>query len=243
MSIFLSLASCSLNGDAKLDKDGNVIIKGKDGSNNEVIIGQKTWEKSKMHGLDAPKARLDTSLISNDGAVYGYSAMEENDAKSYIEAIKSAGFIYNSATLDDYFFTGMNKEGLTISFSYDKETKSGSIMSGIGEPPSDDETDDGAIIGGDNNKKWDSVKMGGLPDPGVNIILYWTANGDTNYNLEVIPSYTDYIQKIKACGYTESIDEIEINNSYIYCASNIGGDRVTFSVTSDMTTILFEKRD
>ncbi len=115
-------------------------------------------------------------------------------------------------------------------------------MSGKDEAPSGEDSEGGAVVGG-SDKKWDSEKMGGLPDPGVEIIMYWSVDGDTNYNLEVIPSFTDYVEKIKAHGFTEDIDETEIEDIYVYAASNSNGDRITFSVTTDMSTIIFEKGD
>ncbi|HBT63584.1 MAG TPA: hypothetical protein DEB10_02840 [Ruminococcaceae bacterium] len=238
----ISLAGCFLGGNVKVDKDGNIIIKDKDNHGNDVVIGEKKWDKSKMHGLDSPKAKLETSLISEDGAMYGFSGMKEKDAKEYIEKIKSAGFTYNAATLDDYIFNGTNKEGLTVAFAYDKENGSGSIMSSKGEPPSDEDEGEGAVIGG-TDKKWDSEKMGGLPDPGVKVVAYWTAGSATNYSLEVIPSFTEYVEKIKDHGFTEDVNEAEINDLYVYAASNSGGDRITLSVGADVSTITFEKQE
>ena len=238
----ISLVGCFSGGKIKVDKDGNVIIKDKDDDGNGVVIGEKKWNKSKMYGLDAPKAKLETSLISEDGSMYGFSGMKEKDAKEYIEKIKSAGFTYNSATFEDYIFSGTNKEGLTVTFSYDKENESGSIMCGTGEPPSDEDNGDGAVVGG-AGKKWDSEKMGGLPDPGVKVVAYWTTGDTTNYSLEVIPSFAGYIEKIKAHGFTKDIDEAEIDNLYVYAASNNAGDRVTLSSGADMSTIIFEKQN
>ena len=242
LSLAFSMAGCFSSAKPKVDKDGNVIIKDKDSDGNDVVIGGKKWSKSEMHGLEAPKANLETSITSEDGTVYAFNGMKEKDAKDYIEKIKAAGFTFNSVTIEDYTYYGTNKDGLIISFAYDKETGSGSIVSGKGEAPSEDDDDGGAVLGG-SDKKWDSKKMGGLPDPGVEVIMYWTVDGDTNYNLEVIPSFKNYVEKIKACGFTEDIDETEFNDMYIFAASNSKGDRVTFSVTTDMSTIIFEKGD
>lgn len=240
-SLVFSMAGC-FGGRPRVDKDGDIIIKDKDSDGNDVVIGGKKWDKSAMHGLDAPKAKIETSMISEDGTIYGFSGMKEKDAKDYIEKLKSEGFTYNSVTMEDYIYIGTNKEGLTVTFSYDKETESGSIMSGEGEAPSEDDTDEGAILGG-SGKKWESERMGGLPDPGVEVISFWTVDGDTNYSLEVIPSFTDYVETIKDYGFTEDIDETEINDIYVYAASNSNGDRITFSVTTDTSTITFEKGD
>lgn len=133
LGLTFSLTGCFSEGNIDMDKDGSVIIKDKDNDGNDVVLGEKTWEKSKMHGLDAPKAKLETSMISDEGAMYGFSEMKVEDAEEYIEKIKGAGFTYNSTTFEDYIFYGTNKDGLTISFSYDKETGSGTIMSGKGE--------------------------------------------------------------------------------------------------------------
>ena len=240
--LVFSLTGCSLEslfGDGvKVDKEGNVVIKDGD---DEVVIGDKKWDKSKMHNLDAPKAKIDTSVTTEEGSMYGFSDMKEKDAKEYIEKIKSEGFTYNSVTLDDFTYVGTNKDGKTISFTYDKESESGTVVSGKGDKPSEDDDDNGAVIGGDN-KKWESSKMGGLPDPGAKVVSFWTADGDTNYTLEAI-SYDNYVEKIKDCGFTEDIDEVEIDDVFVFTAVNNNGDRITFSVSSDMTTILFEKED
>ena len=58
-ALTLSLAGCSFGGGIKVDKDGNVIIKDKEG---EIVIGEKMGQ-IKMHGLDAPKAKLTTSRL------------------------------------------------------------------------------------------------------------------------------------------------------------------------------------
>lgn len=242
LGLICSLTGCFSNGNVKVDKDGNVIIKDKDNDGNEVVLGEKKWEKSKMHGLEAPKAKVETSITSDEGTVYGFSEMKEKDAKKYIQKIKDAGFTYNSATFEDYIYSATNKDGLTISFMYDKETGSGTVVSGKGEKPSEDDNGAIAIFGG-SDKKWDSEEMGGLPDPGVNVTQYWTNEGDTNYSLEVIPSYVDYVEEIKACGFTIDIQETQFDDSYVYIALNDNGDRIVFSVSSDMSSITFEKND
>ena len=119
LALTLSLAGCSFGGGIRVGKDGNVIIKDKDG---ELVIGEKKWDKSKMHGLDAPKAKLTTSLTTDKGAMYGFDEMKEEDAKEYINAIKTTGFIYNSVTVGDYSYTGANEEGHIIIFTYDADT-------------------------------------------------------------------------------------------------------------------------
>ncbi len=53
----LSLASCTLGG--LIDKDGNIKIKDGD---EEISIGKAKWDKTKMYGLTAPKAKLDSSV-------------------------------------------------------------------------------------------------------------------------------------------------------------------------------------
>lgn len=235
-----SLTGCSPGRKVKVDKEGDVVIKDTDDDGNEVVINEKKWEKSEMHGLDAPKATIETSVLSTDGNMYGFSNMKEKDAKDYIENLKSEGFTYNSFTMDDYLYSGTNKEGLTINFSYDKDSETGSIMSAKGDPPSEEEDQNTAVIG-TSDEKWDSSIMGGLPDPGVKIGAFWTADDAAYYNLEVIPSYTDYVEIIKDHGFTQDIDETEIDSVYIYVATNSAGDRITFSVSTDMTTIVFEK--
>ena len=242
LGLIFSLAGCFLSGNVKVDKDGNVVIKDKDSDGNEVVIGEKKWDKSKMHGLEAPIAKIESSIITDEGTMYGFVEMKEKDAKEYIENIKSAGFTYSSVTFDDYTYFAINKEGLTISFTYDKESESGGITSGKGEPPSEEDSGDGAVVGG-SDMKWDSTIMGGLPDPGVKINSFWKTDGAVYYNLDVIPSYTDYVETIKACGFTENIQESDINDVYLYIASNTGGDIITFSVSTDMSSFVFEKME
>lgn len=240
-ALTVSLTGClSLGDKVKFDKDGNVIIKGGDKDGNELIIGAKEWNKSQMHGLSAPKAEIETSLVTDDGAMYGFSGMKEKDAKDYIEAIKEAGFTYNSVEFDDFMYTGTNKDGEIISFTYEKEDGTGTIVSSKGEAPSEDDDGNGAVVGGED-KKWESESMGGLPDPGTKVSMYWTDGNITNYILEEIPSFKDYVEEIKACGFTEDIDEMETDTLYVFSASNSEGDRVTFSTSEDMSAIAFEK--
>ncbi len=111
LSLAFSMAGCFSGVKPKVDKDGNVIIKDKDSEGNDVVIGGKKWDKSEMHGLDAPKAKLETSLTSDDGTIYGFSGLKEKDAKDYIEKLKAAGFTYNSVTFEDFTYFGTNKDG------------------------------------------------------------------------------------------------------------------------------------
>lgn len=237
MALFISLVGC-FSSPISVDKDGNVVIKGEDGNGNEVVIGEKKWEKSKMHGLDAPKAKLNISVVADGEAMYGFSEMKEKDAKEYIEKIKAAGFTYKSATIGDYIYSAANKDGLTISFTYDKDTCGGTIIAGKGEPPTEEEEGEGAVLGG-TDKKWDSEKMGGLPEPQGTITAYWSANGETTYTFEKIENYLEYVEKIKSLGYTLDQSVAEFNETYIYSASNENGDKVTLSCSDDIASITF----
>lgn len=242
LALAISLVGCSFGGAFKVDKDGNVIIKDKDGDGGELVIGKSKWDKSKMHGLDAPKAELESSLSTGDGVMYTFSEMKEKDAEKYIQTIKDKGFTYNSVVVGDFSYTGTNKDGETINFTYDKDSKSGTIIAGKGDPPSEEDKDKGAVIGG-SEKKWDSSLMGGLPDPGVKIESFWTVDGGTTYSLGVISSYEDYVEKIKECGFTEDPSESSMDDFYMYTAVNSAGDRVTFSVSKDISSISFQKAD
>jgi len=51
------------------------------------------------------------------------------------------------------------------------------------------------------------------------------------------------LEKIKACGFTVESSEAEINGTYMYTASNSKGDKVSFSSSSDMGSITFEKSE
>lgn len=241
----VSLASCSpgdilkgiTGGNVDVDKDGNINIIGEEG---EVQIGKAKWEASKMHGLSAPKAKLDTYVSTEEGSVYSFSDMKESDAEAYVEKIKQAGFTFDSVTLGDYSFTGTNADGLIISFIYDKESGAGSVISGIGDPPSGESDGEGAVIGG-TDTTWDSEKVGGLPDPGVAIISYTSVGGDINYALEVLDSPADYVEEIKACGFTVDVYVAETNDLYLFTAQNSDGDRISFSASDTGATISFEK--
>lgn len=241
IGLTFSFAGCSLKaitgGMVDVDKDGNVKIQGEDG---EIEIGKAKWEGSKMYSLDQPKAKLESYVSADGTTMYSFSEMKGNDAEAYINKIKEAGFTYSTLVMDDYSFTGTNKEGQTISFTYDKGSGSGTIIAGQGEKPSDDDNGEGAVIGG-SNKQWDSNNMGGLPDPGAAIATYWSVDGDTSYTFEKIDNHLEYVEKIKACGYTVDSSVMEVNDTYIYSASNENGDRVTFSSSSEGGTITFEK--
>lgn len=235
--LVFSLTGCSLSGIIDVDKDGNVKIKGEDG---DIEIGKATWNTSKMYGLDAPKAKLDSYASSDGATMYIFSEMEEKDAAEYINKIKGAGFTYNTLVLDDYSFTGTNKQGQTVSFSFDKATGGGSIVTGQGDKPSEGDNGNGAVIGG-SNKQWYSDKMGGLPNPGSVIITYWSVGGDTSYSFEKINNHLEYVEKIKSCGFSIDPSVVEVDDTYIYSAENSNGDRVTFSSSSNTGTITFEK--
>lgn len=234
-----SLTGCSSGDKIDVDKDGNVKIKDEGG---DIEIGNTKWDASKMYSLDAPKAKLE-SYVSSDGVtMYSFLELKEKDAEEYINKIKKAGFTYNTFVIDDYSFTGTNKEGQTVSFSYDKTTGEGMIVTGQGDKPSEDDDGSEAVIGG-SDKQWHSDKMGGLPDPGVTIESYWSVDGDTSYTFEKIKNHLEYVEKIKLCGFKVDPSVVEIDDIYIYTASNDKGDKVTFSSSSDSGSIIFEKKD
>lgn len=239
IGLTFSLCSCFNFGDVKVDKDGNVKIKGVDG---EIDLGKAKWDSSKMFGLNSPKATLD-SFVSSDGTtIYSFSQMKEKDAEEYINKIKESGFSYNTVLTGDYSFTGTNVDGKTISFSYDATSQGGAITAGLGTKPSEDDKGEEAIIGG-TNKKWESEKVGGLPNPGVEVLTYWSVDGDASYTLAKIDDHLGYVEKIKASGFTVDSSVSEINYTYIYTAENESGDRISFSASPDASTITFEKND
>jgi hypothetical protein len=243
-ALVFSLAACSpssilkkiTGADIDIDKDGNIKIEGEEG---DVVFGSSEWDKSKMHGLKAPEAKLDSYISTEDGTMYSFSEFSEDNAAGYIEYIKEAGFTYNTVTIDDFSFTGTNKDGLMISIMYDKESGSGTIASGKGEVPSEEDANKGSVIGG-SNAKWDSEKVGGIPDPGAVITSYVSVEGDTSYTFESLGNYKDFVEQIKACGFTEDVSEADFNGTYIYSASNADGDLITFSASADMCTLSFE---
>lgn len=239
LGLTFSLVGCSFGGSIDIDKDGNVKIKGEDGN---VEIGKSTWNGAKMYGLDAPKAKIESYVSSDGTTIYVFSEMKEKDAEAYINKIKEAGFTYSTFIIDDYSFTGTDKEGQTISFTYDKATGGGTIVAGQGSKPSEDDDGNGAVIGG-SNEKWQSDKMGGLPNPGATIVTYWSVDGDTTYTFEKIEDHLEYIEKIKSCGFTVDSSVVEFDDTYIYSASNDNGDSVTFSSSSDAGTLTFEKNE
>lgn len=239
VGLTFSLAGCFGGSGIDIDKDGNVKIKGEDG---DVEIGKAKWDKSKMHGFSAPKAKLESYVSADGSTMYSFSKMKEKDAEAFINEIKESGFTYSTFEIDDLSFTGTNKDGKTISFTYDKETQGGTVVASQGSKPADDDDGNGAVIGG-NNKEWNSDKMGGLPAPGATIVSYWSADGDTSYTFEKIDNHLEYVEKIKSFGFTVEPSDIETNDTYIYSASNENGDRITFSASSDAGNITFEKHE
>lgn len=236
IGMIFSLTGCFSG--AGVDKDGNVTFKDKDG---EVVIGSTKWDKSKMHGLDAPKAKLETSISSNEGIMYGFSGMKESDAKSYIEKLKDEGFTFNSVTLEDYSFLGTNSEGLTISFMYNKEDGQGTIMAGKAEPPSDDSSNSEVHIG--TGKEWNSEEVGGLPDAGVVITSYTLAEDYTAYSFDGLSDPLNYIEVIKAAGYTVDASTSQYDDTYIYTGYNSEGDQINLITSDSGGSIMFSRHD
>lgn len=215
---------------------GGLKFKDKDG---DIEFGNAKWNSKKMFGLDKPKAELTTSITTEDGSMYFFIDMKVKDAEAYIEKIKKAGFTYNVFILDEYSYAGTNKKGETISFMYDEESESGTITSSKGEKPSEEENNEETVIG--TEKKWDSSKMGGLPDPGVKVVTYWSVDGETSYTLEVLEDYMDYVDKIRECGFSNEDYVAEINDMYIFSAFNENGDKVIFSASHDMMSVTYVK--
>jgi hypothetical protein len=236
--LLLLFSSCFSSG-IQIDEDGNVKIKGEDG---DIEIGKTEWDGQKMYGLSSPDAKLDSYINVNDSFMYTFSEMKEDDAKKYIEKIKEAGFTYSTVIMNDYSFTGTNKDGKTVSFTYDKESRGGTIIAAQGEKPSEEDNGEEAVFGS-TDKKWDSSKMGGLPDPGTKITAYWSLDGDTCYTFEALADYEDYLEEIKACGFTVNPSQAEINDTFMYSASNSDGDSVSFTSSKEAGSVTFDKNE
>lgn len=234
LGLALTFTAC-FGGVIDVDKDGNVKIKGEDG---EIEIGSAKWDSSKVFGLDAPKAELEGYISTEGGVIYTYSGMDEDDVTDYINKIKAAGFTYNMIIMDDYMYTGTNSEGQTISFSYDAQSKEGTISATQGDKPEEGDEGKETVYGG-SNVEWHSDRMGGLPDPGVEIESYWSADGDTSYTLKKMDDYLEYVDEIKACGFTIDPETTEYNETYYYIASNDNGDKISFTVSADSVYMSF----
>lgn len=210
------------DGAVDVDKDGNVKIKGEDG---KIEIGEAKWDKTKMYGLDAPKAKLDSFISSNEGTSYTFSEMKDKDIEAYLKKIKKAGFKYNYISMDDFSYTGTNKDGIIFNFTYSKESNSGVVSASKGEKPTEEEMAAGGYVMEGENAKWDSSKIGGMPDPGVKILSYTsTSDKEVSYTFEKLENPKEYTEEIKAAGYTLEPSEIESTDGYFYSAKNEGGD-------------------
>ncbi|WP_147535285.1 DUF6591 domain-containing protein [Bacillus marasmi] len=225
------------DGAVDVDKDGNIEIKGEDGQG-EMKIGEAKWDKSKMYGLPEPKATLDSYISTEESTSYTFSDMKEKDAKAYIKKIKKEGYTFNFVTMDEYHYTGTNKEGIIISFTYDKESKSGMISATKGEVP---QGDNGGTVFEGEIAKWESDKIGGLPDPGVAITSFASSGAEATYTFEKLDDYKAYAEKIKELGYTEEASEVESVDGYFYSAKNSSGDSIFFNVMSDSCSVVFTK--
>jgi hypothetical protein len=224
--------------DIDVDEDGGFKIESKDG---ELSIGSAEWDKSKVHGLDAPKAKIDSCIDTEEGTMYTFSELKETDAEKYVNGIKEAGFTYNSVILQDYNYTGANKDGLTVSFMYDKESLSGTIVSGKGEVPSEEDNNNSAVFG--ITKEWNSDDMGGLPDPGAVITSYSLADGSSTYTFEKLDDAKGYTEKIKEAGFNVDATTSEFDNTYIFTAANNNGDQIYFMSSDEGGSVSLTKAE
>lgn len=206
----------------------------------EVDIGSIKWDKTKMHGLDAPKAKLDHYVNSDDSIMYGFSEMQEKDAEEFIKEIKKAGFTYNCLTIEDYNFKGTNRLGFVISFLYNKETGDAVVKFMKDEAPSEDSNGSEGIVGG-RDKEWNSKMVGGLPAPGAGIITFFTIDGDTGYVFEKLDDHKKYVEQIRACGFDIESCELEIAGTYMYVGFNRNGAQVILSISADAGTLTYIK--
>lgn len=241
LSLSIGLAGCSPKNvvedffedelGIEVDKDGNVEFKDEDG-NSTVVIGNADWDKKNMHGLKEPKGKLESCISSEDGSFYTFIEMSEKEAKAYISYIKDSGFIYDTFEMNDTNFTGTNEDGEIISFSYDTDSKTGSIISSKGEKPTEDSKNSGISYGTDNIK-WDSSLVGGLPDPGTPLTSFSTEYGMTYYSFGNMEDYMDYVEILKDYGFDLEVSETKLDNFYMYQAINEDGDEVTYAVSED----------
>lgn len=241
-----SIAGCSVEkavdkatgGAVKVDKEGNVSIKDKEGGGELTIGSGAKWDKAKMFGLEAPKAKFDTFMSSDGGTTYIFSELKEQDAKSYIEYLKKTGFTYNFFSIDEYTYSATNADGIGVTFNYNKDSQSGLIAAGQGEKPTGEGT--GTVIESEGGE-WDSTKVGGLPDPGVKVTSYTSIGGQVTYGFERLDNPKDYVEKIKQLGFTENPMEMESTGSYVYMADNSAGDNVYFSASDVDCYVTFSK--
>ncbi len=237
ISLILTLSACVPR--VKVDTGGNLNIQSEDG---DIKIGKAKWDGKKMYGLDAPKAELDSYVGTDEIDMYTFSGMKEKDAEAYIDKIKEAGFTYNSVIYEDSNYTGTNKDGIVFSFIYDKESGAGTVAVSQGEKPSEDDNNGDAIIGG-TDMKWDSNNVGGLPDPGTQITSYFSVDGVISYSFEGLSDPQEYAEKIKACGFTDEVNEAEVDDTYIFSAVNSNGDMISFTSSSESGMITFERNE
>lgn len=248
-SLAFTLSSCSpgdilkelTSGNVDIDDDGNVIIRTSDESGGgEIAFGNTKWDKSKMHGIGAPDAKINGSISSDEGTMYTISELSRDDAKNYIQMLKDEGFVYNSVTIEDLSFVGTNEEGLTITILYNVESGEGSVVSGKVDPPSTDNTGEAAY---GSEKEWDSSEVGGISNPGVIITSYFTGEGQASYYFDAIENYMDFVEEIKAAGFTEAVSELEYEGNYSYVANNADGDQIYFFITESGAGITFEANE
>lgn len=240
-----ALAGCSTEkavktatgGTVDVDKKGNVEIKDKSGKT-EMQFEKAKWDKEKMHGLAAPKAKLDGLVTVNGASTYSFTEMNTKDALAYIQKIKDAGFTYNYVSIDEYNYTGSDSDGRMISFLYTKESKSGVITSAKDEKPPQEQTGMD-FMGG--TSKWDSSLMGGLPEPDSKITASSVMGTTTTYNFDNFENPTDYITKIKEHGFTLDPYEEEIAGGSMYSGKNSNGDKIDFMTNDKSCTIIFTK--
>ena len=198
--------------------------------NDNDNVDKASWDADKVYDLDKPKATIETYASTEDATVYSFKNMKNEDALDYIEYLKDEGYTYNSVTLKDYTYGASNEEGVHVAFYYDAETGYGTITISKGDAP-DPSDDGGAVIGGDN--EWDSSKVAGIPDPGSEILSFWNTDKSVQYTFEPLEDYTDFVNKIKAAGFTINPTEAVISGSFMYVASNSKGDVVTFTAAED----------
>jgi hypothetical protein len=229
MSLVIIYAGCGTKKSVTLDGEGG-----------DIEIGTASWDKEGMYGLKAPDASLDSFVKGEDALMYVFSEMKADDAADYREYIQKKGFTYNMIVLENQSFTGTDKDGRVISFTFDKDSGSGTITAAMGDVP-DAEDNGNTAESGDSSREWDSSIMGGLPDPGSKITSYWMSDGDVCYTFAGLDDYKDYLEKIKGCGYTAESSEVEVDGTFSYTASDAAGNRVTFVSSAEEGSVVYEK--
>lgn len=214
--MILSIAGCSIEGlinkmtDGKVNIDeDNISIEDEDSN---MVIGDKVkWNKDKMYGLEAPKAKLTMYTSTSEGTSYAFEDMKDTDIDQYINKIIDLGFTYNVYAVEGATYVASDKDGKILSFMYSKESGSGQAAATKGEKPSDEDKS-GVVIG--ENTKWDKDKMYGLSEPDAKLTMFMSTSDGTSYSFSEMSetSINGFIDEIVDLGFT--YNSITTGNGY-----------------------------